>query len=79
MEYLKDNTADLIFSDINMPNIDINIPELNKYIVKIEIEIKKDEKLKYISGLGILCNIPSKNMKCLMTYNNFITFMCNKT
>ena len=37
----------------NKKNIDINIPEINKYIVKIEMEIKKDEKLKYISGLGI--------------------------
>ena len=58
----------------NKKNIDINIPELNKYIVKIEIEIKKDEKLKYVSGLGILCNISSKNIKALITYNHIIDF-----
>ena len=33
--------------------------------------MKYDEN-KYTSGIGILCNIPAKNIKALITYNNLI-------
>ena len=36
------------------------------------MEAKINEKKKYISGLGILCNIPYKNIKALITYNHMI-------
>jgi len=45
---------------------------LNKYIIKIEMEAKINEKEEYTSGIGVLCNIPSKNIKALMTYNHII-------
>ena len=44
----------------------------NKYVVKIEMEAKINEKEEYTSGIGVLCNIPSKNMKALITNNHVI-------
>ena len=55
----------------NRYNSDIN---LYKYICRIEMEIKIDNKGKYISGVGFLCNILFKNMKVLITYNHVINF-----
>ena len=52
-------------------NIIIN-NEIKKNICKIEMEIKKDDKYIYIQGIGFLCNINSKNMKVLITYNHII-------
>ena len=49
-----------------------NLIKVNKCIAKIEMEIYDNDNYRYISGLGILCNIPSKNMKVLITYNNII-------
>ena len=36
------------------------------------MEIKEGEQYKFITGMGILCNIKDKNMKALITYNNII-------
>ena len=37
------------------------------------MEKRRNEKtLEYINGIGILCNIPAKNIKVLITYNNII-------
>ena len=52
--------------------ININDSEIKKSIVRIEMEIKRNDKSKYISGIGFICNIPSKNMKAFITYNNII-------
>ena len=47
---------------------------LGKYLVKFEIEAKINEEKKYTSGFGILCDIPYKNIKILLTYNHFLNF-----
>ena len=51
--------------------IDENIKEC---VCTIEQEIKIKDKKKEVIGLGFLCNIPSKNMKALITYNHVIDF-----
>ena len=56
----------------NEDNISINDYNIKKGIVKIEMEIKINDKYKYISGIGLLCNIKSKNMKVFITYNHII-------
>ena len=43
-------------------------------MIKFEIEAKINEEKKYTSGLGILCNIPSKNIKAFITYNHLMNF-----
>ena len=57
----------------NKININNN-NDIYKYICKIEMEININGKDEYTSGIGVLCNIPSKNIKCLLTYNNIINF-----
>ena len=52
--------------------ISINNYDLNKYIIKIKIETKINDKEGYALGIRILCNIFSKNINCLITYNNYI-------
>ena len=61
----------LIDNNINFVNEDNNIININlkKNIVKINMVINNN---KSILGFGILCNIPLKNMKALITYNNII-------
>jgi len=44
----------------------------NNYIFKIEGEVKINNISNYIRGIGYLCNIPSKNIKVLITYNKII-------
>jgi len=51
-----------------------NNSEINKYVIKFEMEAKINEKSNYSSGIGILCNIPSKQIKALITYNHKINF-----
>ena len=60
-----------IDNNINFVNEDNNIININlkKNIVKINMVINNN---KSILGFGILCNIPLKNMKALITYNNII-------
>ena len=64
--YINDNNNNKNYSNDN------NDSDINKYLAKIEMESNINAKDKYASGIGILCNIPSKNMKCLLTYNNII-------
>ena len=53
---------------------------LNKYIIKFEMEAKIDKENKYTSGIGVLCNIPSINIKALITYNHLINLdLLNKS
>ena len=58
--------------EYNIDNNIINDNDIYKYIIKIEMEAKINGKDEFTSGMGILCNMPSKNMKCLITYNNII-------
>ena len=55
-------------------NEDNDNSNFNKYIVKIETEVKIKEELKYITGIGVLCNINMKHINALITYNNIIDF-----
>ena len=41
-------------------------------IIKFEIKSKIGEENKISSGIGILCNIPSKKIKALITYNHLM-------
>ena len=53
---------------------------IKKYIVRLEMEAKINEKKEYTSGIGILCNIPSKKLKALITFNNILNLVfLNKT
>ena len=61
-------------NNINYPKNFLNYSDINKYIIKIETEIKINENYKFISGIGLLCNISSKNIKVLITYNHLINF-----
>ena len=45
---------------------------MDNCIVKIEGEIRINDKLNYINGIGYLCNITSKNIKVLITYNQIL-------
>ena len=73
----------LILSDDNNlnSNIDLSDPKevenkdninIIDYAIRFEMEIKLNENDKYTSGIGILCNIPSKNIKALITYNHML-------
>ena len=53
-----------------------NLLNVNNCIVKIEGEIKINNKPNYIRGIGYLCNITSKNMKVLITYNHVLNLEC---
>ena len=48
-----------------------NEQKLIYYLVKIQLEVEKDN---YTSGIGVLCNVPKKSIKVLITYNHFIDF-----
>ena len=45
---------------------------LNEFITKFEMEAMIDNEIKYKTGIGVLCNIPSKNIKALITYNHIL-------
>ena len=67
--------SNIIYNNIEEENedkININDDKIKKCIVKIEMEIKIKDEYKYISGIGFLCNITSKNMKVFITYNHII-------
>ena len=66
-----------IHNEINNNNDDSII---KKYVIKFEMEAKIKEKDEYTSGIGILCNIPSKKIKALITFNHMINIdFLNKT
>ena len=56
--------------DKKIDNLDIN--NINKYIIKIKI--KNNEGANNITGIGVLCDIPEKYLKALITYNDIIDF-----
>ena len=58
----------------NIIDFNINNNEINKYITKIEMEVKINDKDEFTSGIGVFCNIPSQKMKWLITYNSIINF-----
>ena len=66
-------------SDKNQPSLIINdkvIKNINNCIVKIDMEIKINNKSNNIKGIGYLCNITIKNMKVLITYSHVINLEC---
>ena len=74
---LKSNlilSNDKEYNNIIDNKININNNDIYKYICKIEMEVNINGKDEYTSGIGVLCNIPSKNIKCLLTNNNIINF-----
>ena len=74
---LDDNCTNNIYykignkSEENNNNIFVD-SKIKKSIVNIEMEIKINKNYKYISGIGFFFNIPSKNLKALITYSNII-------
>ena len=68
------NISEKIYNQLNINNfIENNINDIkSQCICEIKMEIKEGEKYKFISGMGILCNIKDKNMKALITNNNII-------
>ena len=69
----NNNYSDKINNAIKDGNNNIlNDYKINSCLTKIEMEITINNNYKYISGMGFLCNIPSKKMKALITYNNII-------
>ena len=73
-----DNIGINIYDKIQKEKKDENIINNNDIkincICRIEFETKIKDKLEFISGMGFLCNISSKNMKALITYNHIINF-----
>ena len=59
-----------INNKIDDRTMDKNIIE--RYLIQIRMEAKIEDKYKFISGMGVLCNIPTKKMKALITYNDVI-------
>ena len=57
-------------------NEDVNKDKANisDNIIKFEMEAKINGEIKYTKGIGVLCNIPSKKIKALITYNHMINF-----
>ena len=49
-----------------------NLLNVNNCIAKIEGEIAINNIPNYIRGIGYLCNITSKNIKVLITYNQVL-------
>ena len=60
-----------IEDDINMNLTNVGVM-MNRYIIKYEIEATINEKDEFKSGIGVLCNIPDKRIKALLTFNHFI-------
>ena len=57
-------------------NEDVNKDKANisDYVIKFEMEAKINGEIKYTKGIGVLCNIPSKKIKALITYNHMMNF-----
>ena len=66
------NISEKIYNKLNnINNYNENNNKYN-YICEIKMEINEDGKYKYISSMGLLCNIKDKNMKAIITYSNII-------
>ena len=48
--------------------------KMAEYLIKFDMETKINDEIKFTEGIGILCNIPSKNIKALITYNHMLNF-----
>jgi surface protein len=57
-------------------NEDVNKDKANisDYVIKFEMEAKINGEIKYTKGICVLCNIPSKKIKALITYNHMMNF-----
>ena len=67
---LNDNNEDIYNNEIEENKNNDSI--INQYMIRFELEAKINSKKEYKSGLGILCNIPTKNIKALLTFNSII-------
>ena len=67
---LNDNNEDIYNNEIEENKNNDSI--INQYMIRFELEAKINSKKVYKSGLGILCNIPTKNIKALLTFNSII-------
>ena len=65
-----DNENENINNEIEENNNNNSI--INRFIVRLELEAKIKDKEEYSSGIGVLCNIPIKNIKALITFNKII-------
>ena len=70
---LSDNKLE---SNLNYTKEDENKDNMSisEYLIKFEMETKINNENKYTEGIGILCNIPLKNIKALITYNHMLNF-----
>ena len=69
---LKDEIKESNYNNESEIHDNIDDIEISKYIATIETEIKINDNPKYISGMGLLCNIPIKNIKALITYQHIL-------
>ena len=69
----NENENECILNSYNkIENNEEIISNINDFIIKFEMEAKINNENKYTSGIGVLCNISSKNMKALITYNHML-------
>ena len=70
---LNDNILDSTMVSYNNEDGENNSNgNLNECVIKFEIEAKINQIEQYASGIGILCTIPTKNIKALITYNRLL-------
>ena len=70
MNLIIDNLKNLNSSGLKKEKENVlNDDKKYNYICEIKMEIEEGDKYKFISGMGLLCNIISKNLKVLITYN----------
>ena len=78
----NDDETNLIFNNNNVMapkqiinnSIDNDNLTINDYLAKFDMDAKINGENKFTSGIGILCNIPLKNIKVFITYNHMINF-----
>ena len=66
------NIPKVLSNEINPDNEDNYFFKINKYIARVEMEIIMNTKHMCVAGIGVLCNISSKKIKVLITYNHII-------
>ena len=74
---LNDNYNDKYYKESNIISKSIiedeeDYSNLNEFVTKFEMEVTINNENKYASGIGVLCNIPSKNIKALITFNHLM-------
>ena len=70
----NETESDIILDEKIEDDKSINDSKMNKYVIKLEMEANINEKEEYTPDIGVLCNIYSKNLKALITYNHIIDF-----